>query len=95
MKLDWPYSNGLACAGDVVDGSKCYIDGGAHDLRLHSCNIFLSGGLILSRIKSLVCLQEKEIQLFFRLDGTVKWILGLSEVTLCWVPQLSIWVSSN
>lgn len=38
MKLDWPCSKGLAHAGDVVDGSKCHVDGGTHDLRVHFCN---------------------------------------------------------
>lgn len=38
MKLDWPCSKGLARAGDVVDGSQCHLDGGAHYLRVHFCN---------------------------------------------------------
>lgn len=41
MKLDWPYSNGLAHAGVAVDGSKCHIDGGARHLRVRFCNKYL------------------------------------------------------
>lgn len=41
MKLDWPYSKSLACAGDVVDGSKCHVDDGAHDLIAHFGNKLL------------------------------------------------------